>query len=365
MDDDLPLAELIARGDHGNNINGQQDNNFVARQGDNFVGHDNALDNNVHVNVVVGQGRQEEPEEFHDAPQAPVNDIPVNQPAAAAAAGNGMDAMAQVMAAAFRQALQNVQPHRDDRVPVPSFNGEGDVELFIQQFNEIANVSGWTPAVAVLKLRHALQGKAQPCGQGNTRAEIIANLRLRFGMSSSEARSRLSVIRRATGVTLAEHASNLKQLVRVGYSNVPLLTQQQLVADAFRRSAGHDSLHRHLLAIASDNVDDLVRAGNAYLQTFGSRGDRAHAVDMAAEVSSVQTSDKSELADLKEVVLSLQKEIVQLRKGQQAYSRPSAASRMTKPDDKHRLTSDKKSVKCFGCGQLGHIKRNCPKGQGN
>lgn len=265
-----------------------------------------------------------------------------------------MEAVARAMANAFRDALGQVRP-REEKIPVPTFSGEGDVELFIQQFQELSVVLRWTAATSVLKLRHALQGKAQPCGQGYCVADIFANLRLRFGMSSNEARSCLATIRRSNNVSLAEHASKIKQLVRVGYATVDPLTQAQLVADSFRRSAGHDGLHRHLLAIASDNVDDLVRAGNAYLQTFSSRGDRAYAVE-SSSASAVQTDDKSDVKELKEVVLSLRKEIAQLQKEVQ-----SAKHRPNPPVAKPRNTlGQKQPPKCFECGRVGHIRRNCP-----
>ena len=99
--------------------------------------------------------------------------------------------MVDVMSRAFSTALDNIQAqsNREEHIPVPKFNGEGDVELFVRQFKDIMCVSKWSDVMCVLKLRHALQGKAQPCGQGNSTAEIFANLSLCFGLSGSEARS--------------------------------------------------------------------------------------------------------------------------------------------------------------------------------
>jgi hypothetical protein len=85
------------------------------------------------------------------------------------------------------------------------------------------------------------------------------------------------------------------------------------VADNFRRSTGHDGLHRHLLAVASENVEDLVRQGNAYLQTFGSRGDRTYAVQ-SVDQGATSKPEKSELTALKEVVESLQKQLAVMEK---------------------------------------------------
>jgi hypothetical protein len=324
-DDDLPLAVWRARAGRGGAARVDPD----VAEGREQVGHD-------------------QEEEFHEIPEG---GAPEPQPAA------GFEAVAEAMARAFRHALNDVQPNREERIPVPTFSGEGDVELFIEQFTTIALVSRWTEVVSILKLRHALRDKAQPCGQGGTTAEIYAELRLRFGMSSAEARSKLSVWKRPTGMPLAEHASKLKQLVKVGYRDVAPVIQRQLVADAFRRSTGHDGLHRHLLAIPGDNVEDLVRAGNAYLQTFGGRAEKTYAVSVDTEVASLG-SQPVELADLREVLVSLQKEIKQLKEAQ-------VKSTVVRPKEVKAPVGERKSVKCYGCGQEGHIRRNCPKGQGN
>jgi hypothetical protein len=164
---------------------------------------------------------------------------------------------------------------------------------------------------------------------------------------------------------LAEHASHVQRLVDAGYKPVPSDVRKQLVADHFRRSTGHDGLYRHLLAIASDNVEDLVRHGNAYLQSFGGRSEKAYTVQAVEPVAAAQ-SEQSELAALKEVVLSLQKEMTLMRKSQGASGRREApVAKSNKGQNSQKQDKDKKPLRCFGCGELGHIRRHCPKGQGN
>lgn len=277
----------------------------------------------------------------------------------------GVDAIAAAMAHAFTAALGNFQPvanqQRDDKLPVPTFDGEGDVELFIRQFSQVAIVARWEPAMILLKLRNAVRGKAQPCAAGLTVDDIYAKLRLRFGMSADEARGKLALYKRTPGVSLAELASDLQHLVSIGFGAIPQVNQEQLVADAFRRSTGNDGLHRHLLAIPGHNVEELVRAGNAYLRTFGSRNDRACASELVEEIRAVEsaTNQNSEISELKQLVVSLQKQVAQLTR---ANTRPQIT-----PRSNGTANSGKKPVKCYGCGQLGHIRSNCnmSKKQGN
>jgi hypothetical protein len=125
-DEDLPLAVWRARAGRGE----------AAR-----------------VDPAVAEGREQaghdQQEEFHEAQQGRAPEQPEPAP--------GFEAAAEAMARAFRRALNDVQPNREERIPVPTFSGEGDVELFIEQFMTIALVSRWSEVVSILKLRHALR----------------------------------------------------------------------------------------------------------------------------------------------------------------------------------------------------------------
>jgi len=50
------------------------------------------------------------------------------------------------------------------RLKAPTFTGEEEVEQFIQEFNDVMEVTQWPPRVALLKLRMSLMDKAKPYG---------------------------------------------------------------------------------------------------------------------------------------------------------------------------------------------------------
>ena len=54
------------------------------------------------------------------------------------------------------------------KIRSPSFSGEGDLKLFINQFEDVAEANGWTPKQRTLHIRSQLAGDAQGCGHGDS-----------------------------------------------------------------------------------------------------------------------------------------------------------------------------------------------------
>ena len=63
---------------------------------------------------------------------------------------------------------QQQQVVRHEHFKPPSFTGEGDVELFITQFSEVATANQWNPMATLLHLREALQEGAKEYGRPGT-----------------------------------------------------------------------------------------------------------------------------------------------------------------------------------------------------
>lgn len=52
-----------------------------------------------------------------------------------------------------------LRPIGESAKHVPTFHGEGDMELFIEQLQELAEVEDWGEAITILKAREGLQGQ--------------------------------------------------------------------------------------------------------------------------------------------------------------------------------------------------------------
>ena len=78
------------------------------------------------------------------------------------------------------------------------FDGKGDVELYIRQFELIRAVNGWSDSLSLVMLHHSLTGNAISCGRHDTNDDTIRDLRVRFGCQKREASHRLFTLRQGS-----------------------------------------------------------------------------------------------------------------------------------------------------------------------
>jgi len=95
----------------------------------------------------------------------------------------------------------------------PVFNGEGDVEQFLQEFHKVAVASEWPAHVELLQIRSCLAARAKPYEVGPSMNHIFEALRARFGLIVWDARSHLQGFKRDPRVSLQDHANKVEQLV--------------------------------------------------------------------------------------------------------------------------------------------------------
>ena len=235
--------------------------------------------------------------------------------------------------------LRTAPVERPETFKAPQFDGESDVELFIQHFTEVAMANRWTEMATLLHLREALQGGAKEYGRSPTIEAIFTALRGRYGVSIREARSRLSGLRKEARRSLHDHAVDVEKLVRKAFGDLPEETQESMMLDTFCSSLGHAALQRHLLAIRPENLTDAVTHGNEYLQIKGDRASPEPKVRVLGEdAEEVETPEQSALALLTKTVQQLASKV-------EALQQP-------------RTTTPKEN-KCWGCHQTGHTRKDC------
>ena len=135
------------------------------------------------------------------------------------------------------EALQSVTSQgRKDSFKPPHFHGEGDVEIFISQFLDVARANEWPSHECTLHLRSVLSGKALECGQGQTVEEILDELRLSFGMTDRQAKDRLRSFHKDSKKSWREMGRELSTLVQRAYRKLDLEDKEYMAVDIFTKA---------------------------------------------------------------------------------------------------------------------------------
>ena len=243
---------------------------------------------------------------------------------------------------------------RPEQFKPPQFNGDGDVDLFIQHFSEVAEANQWNQVATLLHLREALQGSAREYGRPASVEAAFTALRSRYGLTTKEARTKLSSLKRDSRSTLHEHSIKVEKLVRKAFGELPCDTQAEMMLDTFCSTLNNTALQRHLLAIRPESLTEAVQHGNEFLQVRSDRqaSDQNKVRALEETEEEVQPVDSDPLSALTKMVQQLAETMVQLQKKVEAPAK--------KPKDQ----------KCWGCQKTGHTRKECsthpwPKSQGN
>jgi len=152
------------------------------------------------------------------------------------------------------------------KLNVPTFAGTGDIEQFISVFNETWTITQWPLRVALAKLRGALTGEAKPYGHRPSVDGIFIALWGRFGISASDARSRLQGLLRREDTSLQDHALTVKRLARIAYSDLSETQRRRYILEDFTHSINHPSLPHRFQAKGVTSIEAALQEGEAYLQ---------------------------------------------------------------------------------------------------
>ena len=256
-------------------------------------------------------------------------------PAAPAATAIPMEALL-----AITQALKLSSSAPRSEIRPPTFNGEGDLTLFLKQFEDVADANGWTRVQRTLHLRSQLAGEAQGCGHGDSYQEIVDDLHARFGVSRRQARDRLAVLKMRASQSIHSQAAEVSRMVKVAFPTLADADQRAMALEYFTRAWESKSIQRHLLAVAPVTMKEAVQAMEEYLAVSGpDQTPRAMPVDQSevpSQPSVLEASLKAMAEAVTQQTLLLQQVLEKV--GQKAARQQKG---------------------CFKCGGP-HMQRDCP-----
>lgn len=91
---------------------------------------------------------------------------------------------------------QRREPGKDFKTS--TFEGTGDAEYFIRQFDEVPEANDWGGAFTRLHLKEAIKDSAKDCVKAEETEQIFAACRVQVGLTAREATSSLTSIRKET-----------------------------------------------------------------------------------------------------------------------------------------------------------------------
>ena len=275
-----------------------------------------------------------------------------------------MDRVAEMMEMMAARELERVQRGgREREYKAPEYNGQGDIEYFIRQFLQVAEANDWPGAAVLIHLRESLKEEARECGRAEDVDGILVNLRSRFGMTRREARSQLAVVCKDYATTLQEHSKTIEQLINIAYDDLPHATRVELAVDLFSTTLGNAYLQRHLLAVPTPTLEAAVRAGNEFLQVKVTREarpvrqleederepcprDGIQAVHAPADPLNTMLLVMQQMGDV----------LAKLQVAQEKTDQKVRAALKAHPS----MVEEETPARCWGCGQAGHFRSNCP-----
>ena len=232
----------------------------------------------------------------------------------------------------------------------PSYNGEGDVEIFLRQFEDVANAYRWTDLERTLHIRSQLLGDAQSCGQGEDYEEITDDLRARYGLTRGKARDRLATIQLKASENIHKQAREISRLVAIAFPMLPDGEKQSMALDYYSRAWDSRPVQEHLLAIRPANLREATRATEDFLaiHTAGPRP-RAHTVEQMVEQTTTPQADET-------AGLMMMAEAI---KNQTAILQQIILKLSSTPQPQPAAPQPAQPRGCYDCGGP-HLRRNCP-----
>ena len=229
----------------------------------------------------------------------------------------------------------------------PEFNGQDDVEYFLRQFAEVAQANRWDARSQTLHLRSALKEGARDCGKAEGFSGIAAALRARYGISPREARARLLSLKKEYRLGLQEHATEVSGLIELAYGDLTPSHRHELALEAFCNSLGNAYLQRHLLAVRATTLEQVVKAGNEFLQIRTIPGPGIRAIEAEPEEGITVQAVQAPVNPLEAILKAIQ----------QLTTEVDHLKRVRRPPVDQ---PSKKVDNCWGCHKEGHVRAKCP-----
>lgn len=259
---------------------------------------------------------------------------------------------------------QNDNHGKAYNVKPATYDGSTSLENYLTQFELIAELNGWNNYTKAMFLAANLRGEAQgilaDIGVQSRRDYymLVAALKTRFCPSNQHEvfRIQLKNRRRRKDEPIPELGQAIKRLIRQAYPTASTDVQAALSTDHFVDALNDPNLRLGVYQSRPMNIDEAIRAALEMEAFHMAERDRSFLGRKVVRAIQKQDDDNpAEDRDMKETILTLMKEIKELR---------GKMDQVTMTGRGRRPTRDLSKIQCYNCNEYGHYQSSCTKPKG-
>ena len=272
------------------------------------------------------------------------------------------------------RARENCQNVKRTKVMPDLYDGKTSWPEYLIHFESVAELNNWNAQERIQFLSVSLRGEACMAMQSLTVEErrnyeiFISSLSKRFNPGNRENlyRTQLRTRTRRDRESLSQLAQSVRNLAAQAYPSADRKLFESLCCDHFLDATGDSELRNMLCLVQPQRFDDMVsmavqleanrqsernKQPRRYVRELGVSSPESQSVVQKGDISGAcnfveKTNAQGKMEDLLEKLLKLMEEL-----------------KHRKQSSNFKKEYDTSKMKCFNCGEIGHIKNKCSKPQ--